>query len=135
MKIIIVILWVIYAVLEGKRDGYFYHYRNTTRSPQNEDIHWLYMIERFIFMFFAFIFMDQYNILSTLLFISGLAMIFSFFHNGAYYLQRNLLDPHTYPDRWWSSSVSSKATLEFSLIPRLCLFTIGIVSILLSYHV
>jgi len=33
------ILWVIYSILEGFREGFYWHYKNTSKSIENFEIH------------------------------------------------------------------------------------------------
>lgn len=135
IKLIFLIIWIGYSLLEGRRDGYFYHYRNTTLDPKNENIHFIFFIQRAMILFFIFLFFDRNSLIEVIPFMIGLVLIFSFFHNGIYYSTRNKLDSTTYPHGWWSSSISSQATLEFILSTRILFLIIGVAAIISSYFI
>lgn len=133
-----VVLFILYSCLEGRRDGYFYHYRNTTTELKNENIHWIYFVERaLILSFISVIHVIVYeSYVSAFMFVSGLALIFSFFHNGMYYeTRKKLSDGKVYPMGWVSNSTSSQATLELKWKARVWLAVIGIASIITSFNI
>lgn len=140
MAIVIVTLigWMIYALLEGKRDGYFYHYRNTSIQLKDENIHWVYFIDR-AFMLSLISVLGYYyfhSYLITGIYSGGLALIFSFLHNGIYYQTRKKLsNGNLYSMGWRSSSTCSKATLEFGWNARVILAIIGALGIIISFTI
>lgn len=138
MTIIILICWILYSCIEGTQDGYFYHYRNTTTELKNENIHWNYFLGRgFILSLISithFLLYESY--LSAGLYVTGLALLFSFFHNGAYYQTRKKLsDGKFYALGWMSNSTSSQATLELKWKARVWLAVIGALAILTSFNI
>ena len=44
-------------------------------------------------------------------------LIFSFFHNGAMYMQRNKMEPKLYIKGWWAQSETSTAALTKLMHP------------------
>lgn len=133
VKIILIACWIIYALLDGYRDAHFYSNRMTSTNPDKQNIHWVYFLQRLLFGgMIAFAHSFMFSKLNTFIFSAGLIMMFSFFHNGKYYLTRNKLDPNIYKDGWWSSSKSSEATLELSDMVRTCLAVVGLGGILIS---
>ena len=138
MTFTILICWILYCCLEGRRDGYFYHYRNTTTELKNENIHWIYFVKRaFVLSLIAVVHVIAYDCyVSTALFVSGLSLVFSFFHNGMYYQTRKKLsDGKIYPLGWMSNSTSSQATLELKWKARVWLAVIGALAILTSFNI
>ena len=123
-SIVILLVWGIYSIMEGMREGYYYDafMRSDKRYP---NIHWIYFLQRGIFLFVIGISMD-----SAILPIS-LAFIFPFIHDGAYYAQRNDLDVRFYPKRFKDDSSTSTAFFEFSYMERVafalagCIFFVG----------
>ena len=136
-KIILLISWIIYAMLDGRRDGFFYHYRNTSIQGKGENIHWIYFCQRFIFgVLIAWLVYLNSLILSTIIYSNGLILLFSFFHNGMYYVtRRKLSNKNLYPKGWWSSSTSSEALLELNNVSRIFLAITGILGIIVSLNI
>lgn len=134
LKLFLLLAWIIYSLIEGRKDANLYHYKNLSSNHDKSNLHWLFAVERFIFLSFIFIIQYHYNsVINTSIFILGLALIFSFIHNGYYFTERNRLDPSIYKERWWADSLTSTARLEFNIHTRTILFAIGIVSILASF--
>jgi hypothetical protein len=56
----------------------------------------------------------------------ALLLSFSYFHNGAYYCVRNILNPELYKEKYKAESTTSSATIELSYKQRFTLFIVGI---------
>lgn len=124
-------LWLLTAATEGVRDSFLYHYRMHSTKPDKRNIHWLFVIERaIIFGLIMWTYGDGHSVLDEGVFGLSLAMMFSLIHNGVYYQVRHHLDKNVYPKGFWSSSVTSQATLEFNLMTRIFLFATGVIGIL-----
>lgn len=133
MHILMAITWIVYAVLEGVRDGYFYHYRNTSTSIMTENIHFIYLIQRALFwMSIIIIHGTLYNIIDTIAYAFSLAFMFSFLHNNVYYETRNRLSPGVYPKGWRSISTTSEAKMEFTFTQRTALMLFGIALLIIT---
>lgn len=123
---LIYIINVLYSCLEGIREAYYYHSASKTGDSSEFNIHWVYFIQRAIFVFCSVYFVD-FNILFKLCLFASIAISFPFFHDGSYYTVRNYLDSNTYPSRWEDSSVTSTARLELKFKERLIGFILGFV--------
>jgi hypothetical protein len=123
-SIVILLVWCVYSILEGMREGYYYD-AAVRADRQYPNIHWIYFVQRGILLFIVAITMD------TLIFPISLAFIFPYIHYGYYYAQRNDLDVRNYPRRFKADSTTSTAFFEFSYMERVafaltgCIFFIG----------
>lgn len=125
-------MWILYALMDGKREAHFFNLKNKSYTTDKEDIHWVFTLQRFmVFVLIAYVHYES-SLLSTGLFIAGLALIFSFFHNGFYYVTRHKLDSLIYKEGWKSNSNSSTAIIELGWKERFIFFIIGISSIITS---
>lgn len=133
IKIVLLVLWIIVALLEGVRDGFFYHYLMNSAKTDKYNMHWLFTFERSVIMvLIVWIYLRSFSVLDTGVFVFSLILIFSFIHNGQYYWTRNFLDNNIYPKKWFASSTTSEAMLEFSVVPRAFLAFVGIIGIITS---
>lgn len=137
MKIILLICWIIYSCLDGKKDGFLYHYKNTSIQNRGGNIHWIYFCQRFIVgILIAWLIYLNNPLLNTIIFSMGLILLFSFFHNGFYYKTRKKLsNGNLYPKGWWSSSISSEALLELNNVSRIFLAIMGVIGIIMSFKI
>lgn len=134
IKIGLLILWIIVALLEGTRDGFFYAYRMNSAKQDKYNMHWLFTFQRLVIMILiAWIYSRSFSLLDTGVFVFSLILLFSFFHNGQYYWTRNFLDKSIYPKKWFSNSTTSESMLEFSVVARVFLAFVGIIGIITSF--
>ena len=56
----------------------------------------------------------------------SIVLMFSFIHNGVYYIQRNKLDPNIYMRKFFDSSTTSSAWIEMDFPTRLGCFVCGV---------
>lgn len=131
------VIWIILALLNGCRDSFYYHYRMTSIQQKNENIHWIYFCNRFVTWSLILIVHSMYfQTLSTGIYGASLILVFSFFHNGMYYLVRKKLSKaDIYPKGWWSSSTSSQATIELNNVSRIFLLITGIIGFIASLQI
>lgn len=134
MQILLLITWVIFSCLEGSRDARYFHNQVSATKPVKENSHYIFFLERtIVFALTTYIVFLDTNILTTFFFSSGLILVFSFFHNGVYYTQRNKLNPLIYPKKFWDSSTTSQASIELNVKARVALFAIAVMSIIVSF--
>lgn len=134
IKIVLLILWIIASLCEGKRDGFFYNYRTNSTNTDNHNLHWLFVLERFLILsMICWIHILSNSTLNTGVFVFSLILIFSWFHNGQYYRTRNMLDKKIYPKGWWDTSTTSESVLEFNATSRTFMVMVGIVGIMASF--
>jgi len=98
------LIWVGYALTEGVREGFYWHYENNSRRVCDFDINPIFNLQRALVLLtmggFLFLSLGILSILS----VASMVFMFSFFHNGTYYYTRNKLDGRSYPKRWTDES-------------------------------
>lgn len=117
-SIVILLVWCVYCILEGMREGYYYDAAMRSDKPYR-NIHWIYFLQRGIFLFVVGITMD------TVIFPVSLAFIFPFIHDGSYYCQRNDIDVRFYPKRFKADSSTSTAFFELAYPERVAMALAG----------
>lgn len=115
---LVLFISILYYIYEGYREAYLYHYKNTSNASHKE-LHPAFTMQRILFWAVVFIYC------SSFLFTSALIFMFSFIHDGSYYVNRNNLDPSIYKERFTESSLTSTAIIELTYKARLVLFFIG----------
>lgn len=116
-------IWILYSILEGLREGFYWHFKSGRKNSSllkpnylslkvDIEIHPLFALQRGLMLLSTFGFM-YYTIGLAQGIISSLCLmlIFSFFHNGMYYLVRNKLNKSIYPLRWMDQSTESTAKM------------------------
>lgn len=102
--LLINVIWVGYALTEGIREGFYWHYENNSRRVCDFDINPVFNIQRLfvllITMGLMFYMIGWLSILTS----ACLVSTFSFFHNGTYYHTRHKLDGRSYPKKWMDES-------------------------------
>ena len=119
-SIVILFLWVVYSILEGMREGYYYD-AAVRANKSYPNIHWIYFLQRGIFLFIVGIYMNSIILPMSLIF------IFSYIHDGAYYCQRNDIDVKTYPRRFKDHSTTSTAFFDLHYMERVAFALTGCV--------
>jgi hypothetical protein len=120
-SIVIVLLWIAYAILEGKREAYYYD--SQMRSDiTHKNIHWIYFIQRGIVILMVSLAMHSILLPITLI------AVFSLFHDGFYYIERNKIDARIYPKRFRDESNKSTAYFEFTFADRVAFCIGGLIS-------
>jgi len=132
MNLIILGLFIIYAGFEGWREGIYWHVKVGSRFydwfPPVEE-HIIFSIQRGIVLIMGcallLTVMSWYWVLASLI---GMALCFSFVHNGAMYLTRNNLDNTVYKKGWMDQSTSSVALTTKFMTPvsRTIQFILGL---------
>lgn len=131
MIYICLVLWIMYSIIEGKREAIFWHHRIKSSDYtlfKNIDRHPLFTIQRGLML--MSLALASYYILDNILLVGYLfimnLLIFSFFHNGSMYSERykmsviaNIDEPNTwiYEKRWWAQSTTSTAWLTKFMTP------------------
>lgn len=126
-SIISIILWILYSIIEGKREVYYYQLLATT-SFKRPNIHYLYFLQRGVVL--ILIGLVNHSILLPL----SLAFIFPFIHDGFYYMKYNDYYKGVYEKRFMSSSTTSTAVLEFNFVERILMLIAGIFILFLYYE-
>lgn len=142
------ILWALFCMVLGLYDAVFYSRIFNGRSKFHDyqfdlDPHYVSVVLRFVVMLMLVIRQDnsieEYNVfgldwlvvsgsvVKAIQELFGLALMFSFFHNGAYYTARgSFLD--RVPGYWWfGSSDTTTAKVSFGGIFRTLMFVVGFI--------
>jgi hypothetical protein len=158
MIYILMIIWIAYAIIEGKREAIFWHILTNTLDynvPKmnydpldGKDLHPLFALQRgavlLILAIATYYIWDSFW-LSGYTFIMN-CLIFSFFHNGMMYHQRYKMsikmapsDPSwwVYKKGWWDQSTTSTAwsTKFMTPISRTIQAVLGIIGYILIFFV
>lgn len=120
-----------YAYIEGVREAYYWHYRNTSSKIVNHEIHPLFAQQRLIVGFLC-VYPLAESMYLKLAFLLCLGLIWSFVHNGAYYSRRNKIDNNIYKKKWFAQSTTSTAKLTkiMTSISRTIMAVVGILGYL-----
>jgi len=132
MIYICLLLWVLYSIIEGKREAHFWHHRIKSADYiyfKSTDRHSLFAIQRGLMILAlsiaTYYILDNIWLTGYLFIMNGL--IFSFFHNGSMYLERfnmsRLVSPTdstrwVYKEGWWAQSGTSTAKLTKFMTPK-----------------
>lgn len=98
------LIWIIYSLTEGVREGFYWNYENISKRVCEFDINRIHTLQRtsvlVIFGGFLIHTLGWYSLLS----LACMFLMFSFFHNGTYYYTRNKLKPGLYKKGWSDES-------------------------------
>lgn len=98
------LIWITYSMMDGFREGFYWHYRNNSRRTCEFEINRIFSLQRSLVILLIAGFLVHtlgwYSLISTV----SMVMLFSYFHNGTYYLTRNKLDDKMYPMKWKDES-------------------------------
>lgn len=103
------IIWCFFAVFSGHFEAYYYEHESKSSFKDNYNEHPLFVAIR-LCLFIPLWILTNWQIAV------GLFIIFPFFHDGQYYLNRNNLSG-IYPRRWFDHSTSSTAISTKVLTP------------------
>ena len=123
MIIVCLVLWIVYAIIEGKREAMFWHHRIKSSDYitfKDFDRHPLFSLQRgvmlLVLVLASYQILDNIYLTGYLFIMNGL--VFSFFHNGAMYLERYNMSMISHPidstkwiykKGWWAQSTTSTA--------------------------
>lgn len=127
MTFLVTCIFAIYAYFEGWREAMYFHYKaryvDSALNGYNE--HLLFTAQRALVAVVTVGLtsrVDPPYVLSAL----TMAMVFSFIHNGSYYMWRNIYDPTMYGKGWMDQSTSTTAKISMTPPVRTALFIIGL---------
>lgn len=111
--ITILLGWIYYSIIEGKREAHYWHHwilSSDYQALKDINLHTLFAKQRgLILCLVSILIIPLYGYLIPMLIFIANACLFSFFHNGMMYKTRNYLNKHNYPKRWWDQSSNSTA--------------------------
>lgn len=125
--IIINLIWILYSMTEGVREGYFAHFDNLRRRKCGWDINKLFKFQRLIVLIsLTSIAFWIFGAISVLYISVGLFFMFSFLHNGSYHCTRNKLDSENYKLGFKDGSTPKLFSTFRTWRERILLFLIGV---------
>lgn len=127
------ILWIVYFLIEGYREAYYFNALSlqfVIQDKQKKDLHGIFTYQRLII--FGLINLVCIGLTWKLLLLSAaLVLIQPLIHNGMYYKTRNYLNYKLYPKTWLDMSTTSTAKSTKFETPTLRLVYAGISIILI----
>ncbi len=116
------VILAVWAMTLGEFEARFYHYKSE-KDKNNE--HPMFAFSRLLVFLLAFIITDWKFTLCYM-------AMFPFFHDGAYYTQRNYMNHTLYAKKWFAQSTTSTAltTRIFTPIVRTILAALAIGTII-----
>ena len=131
LYISIVILWIGYSYLEGMREAIYYDM--ASKMVTIPELHPLYVAQRSaVFISISVLLAVNIGLISAL-FILFMVASFSPFHDSAYYITRNGLNPNVYPKSWRDDSTTSTAKFEIDFLGRKILFVLSILLLIVFF--
>lgn len=130
---ILLLISFLWAYLEGKREAQYFHYKWSLPDPTKiKDEHFDFTLQRSLYVLLsAVVSYLLFGLLSSILTFFCIALVFSYLHNGSYYLRRNQLNENIYKLKWLDESTTTTAKFSFSYKKRKILFIIGLIISLL----
>lgn len=126
MITVLTIVFIIYAFMEGEREADYFHFRWFKEEQVVKDEHIRFMLQRSIVAIIAvgcsYLQLRWFG----LILLPALAFVFPFFHDGAYYRKRNVLDNSIYKKGWMDNTTSSSAKISIGPVLRSVFAGIGI---------
>lgn len=126
------VLFILSASIEGYVQSHYYAL--FPYEKKHRDLHPFYIVMRGVLILTMGYLTGIYyeSLITGAVFAFDLACMFSFFHNGFYYLTRNKLDKHVYPKGFWDKSTTSDSWNP-DVFTRTFLAIFGVVGNVLIY--
>jgi hypothetical protein len=92
------LLWGLYSIVEGFRDGFFYYYKKSSHKNCFFEVSPIIILQRFLVLFtIGFFLLSHTSILVTLMILISMFLMFSFIYTGSYYYTRKKLNERSNP--------------------------------------
>ena len=129
------LIWILYSLLEGVREGFYWHYENMSKKECDFNINPVFNIQRTMVIIMMAGVLVHITGWFSLLSILCMILMFSFFHNGVYYYTRNKLSDVRYQKGWRDESKTfpSYFTLLLKYNRRMSAFIFGLVAQIFVY--
>lgn len=105
------IAWILYSMLEGLREGFYWHFKANSRRDCNFEIHPIFSLQRGVVLTLIGILLYTFIGWQSIISVVSMMLIFSYFHNGTYYCTRHKLDDRLYEKGWSDQSTTSTAKM------------------------
>lgn len=127
-------LWIGYALTEGMREGFYWHYENKSKKVCDFNVNPIFNLQRALVLIltggYLLHTMDMYSILNLIC----MVLMFPFFHNGTYYYTRYKLDNSMYQKKWTDESKTLPALSALTTYnKRTILMSVGILAQIFIY--
>lgn len=129
------LIWIFYSLLEGVREGFYWHYENMSKKECDFNINPVFNIQRTMVISMMAGVLVHITGWFSLLSILCMILMFSFFHNGVYYYTRNKLSEGKYEKGWTDESITFPSYFTFLLKynKRMSAFIFGLVAQIFVY--
>ena len=129
------LIWILYSLLEGVREGFYWHYENMSKKECDFNINPVFNIQRTMVIIMMAGVLVHITGWFSLLSILCMILMFSFFHNGVYYYTRNKLSDGRYQKGWRDESKTFPIyfTLLLKYNRRMSAFIFGLVAQIFVY--
>lgn len=116
---------IVFACADGFKDAILYGRKGDQSFTWNEHI--VYITARGSFLLALLLPGNWITVLCS-------ALMFSFFHNGFYYTQRDRIDG-SYPKRWWAMTKGSSAKINMTPVIRTALAAVGLLGFIATQFI
>lgn len=131
--IICYLAWIVYALYEGQREAWYFHCKSVCLPSKIVGIpneHRAFFFQRLLVsgVMTGYSLEVNKDIVGSILLLIALAGAFPFFHDGMYYVRRNLLNRDIYQEGWWSpASDSTTAKINLTGVERIGAFSLTLI--------
>jgi len=114
-----VLIWISFALAAGVIEAFYFNKNQRKIKVKGKDIHFWFTLGRVIAALpIALTIASIVGPLESFLFGAIMVLVFPFFHDGAYYTTRNLLNKKVYPLSWFDQSKKTTAKFSFNIVIR-----------------
>jgi hypothetical protein len=117
----LLLAWGSYAIAEGIMNAAVFAHGNTNH-PYNVH-HYLNAPRAVVFAFMLLVYLSGHSLAHTASMALSMMLVFSYWHNGAYYVVRGMIDWDEY--NFFSQSTTTTARISLDFIARLWLWVVG----------
>lgn len=105
------LIWILYSVFEGVREGFYWKYKSTNNKESQFEVYPIFSMQRSLVLLLIGVLLfpsiGWFSVISVL----SMLLMFSFFHNGTYYKTKNKLDNGLYELGWMDHSPTTKTKI------------------------
>lgn len=124
--VLINILWFLYSLTEGVREGFYWYYENRCRRVCEFNVNRIFNSQRILVLLLFFIVLLYNFSLYAFINTTCLALIFPYFHNSAYYYTRNKLDSNVHNKNWIGNLHINRFSIYIPYKTRIIAMLLGI---------
>lgn len=128
--ILIIIMMTLFAIASGIVEAILWSKLGVMATKWNEHIFIVFQ-RGLMFLIFLLAAYFDYSPKTIWLILTYSILSYPYFHDGAYYWFRNVIDNKVYPRRWKDNSTTSTAIIEINYKTRVIFLILGLISLLL----